>query len=71
MTESANVNVYIRGSYDYFVNDRYRLQQYIINTNATVITLDSLDPSARTPAENAMWTHSCQASLKHKDLKSR
>jgi hypothetical protein len=71
LAEGANVAVYVRDSYDYFLNDRYRLQDYISNTNATVLALDAMSPSARTPAQNNMWTHACQASLKHKTLKSR
>lgn len=69
LSEAANVNFYIRGTYDYFIADRYRLQRYL--ANATAITLDGMSPSARTPTENATWTHACQVSLAYKTLKSR
>jgi hypothetical protein len=71
LSEGANVNVYVRGTYEYFLADRYRLQDYLAVNNATVLTLDSMDPSARTPAQNNMWTFACQTSLAYKTLKSR
>ncbi len=67
---AVNIQVFPRGSFDYFLNDRYRFQSYLgdsANNALNVLVLAGTSDDA----ENVTWTAQSQVHLAHKTLKSR
>lgn len=67
---AVNIQVFPRGSFDYFLNDRYRFQTYLgdsANNALNVLVLTGISDDA----DNVIWTAESQVHLTHKTLKSR